>query len=278
MAATGLSADPTEYRARLGEQDDAQLDAWASELMRDVAKRRGVLKVLADFGQATLPSGRVLVLEVRRTPEERARGYMGRAHVGDDEGMLFVHPEPAVRKFWMKNCLVSLDLIWMDADHRIVHIEHGGARTYSGNYSAFEDQRAEQLAQQQSMYERQQREIKHMMSFVERFRAKASKARQAQSRLKALERMEHMQQDAERWVAHAQPDADLLELRNVTLLGALVIRCALFREESRGLHARAQFPELDDTRCLGDTQLSTDGAARLAPLPKGGGHAIGERI
>lgn len=78
----------------------------------------------ADFGQATLPSGRVLALEVRRTPEERARGYMGRAHVGDDEGMLFVHPEPAVRKFWMKNCLVSLDLIWMDADHRIVHIEH----------------------------------------------------------------------------------------------------------------------------------------------------------
>jgi len=76
------------------------------------------------FGQATLPSGRVLVLEVQRTPEERARGYMGRAHVGDDEGMLFVHPQAAVRKFWMKNCLVSLDLIWMDADHRIVHIEH----------------------------------------------------------------------------------------------------------------------------------------------------------
>jgi ATP-binding cassette subfamily F protein 3 len=56
----------------------------------------------------------------------------------------------------------------------------------------FEEQRAEQLAQQQSLYERQQREIRHMMSFVERFRAKASKARQAQSRLKALERMERI--------------------------------------------------------------------------------------
>ena len=76
--------------------------------------------------------------------------------------------------------------------NRIVHIEGGAANIYSGNYSAFEEQRAAQLAQQASMYERQQREIRHMMSFVERFRAKASKARQAQSRLKALERMERI--------------------------------------------------------------------------------------
>ena len=75
---------------------------------------------------------------------------------------------------------------------RIVHIEQGAAKIYTGNYSAFEEQRAAQLAQQQSLYERQQREIRHMMSFVERFRAKASKARQAQSRLKALERMERI--------------------------------------------------------------------------------------
>src|SRR5690606_33445590 len=64
--------------------------------------------------------------------------------------------------------------------------------TYSGNYSAFEEQRAAQLAQHQAMYERQQREIRHMMSFIERFRAKASKARQAQSRMKALERMQRI--------------------------------------------------------------------------------------
>jgi ATP-binding cassette, subfamily F, member 3 len=75
---------------------------------------------------------------------------------------------------------------------RIVHIEQGAAKIYTGNYSAFEEQRATQLAQQQSLYERQQREIRHMMSFVERFRAKASKARQAQSRLKTLERMERI--------------------------------------------------------------------------------------
>lgn len=48
MAETGLSADPKEYRRRLGEQSDDQIDAWASELMRDVAIRRGVLKVIDD--------------------------------------------------------------------------------------------------------------------------------------------------------------------------------------------------------------------------------------
>ena len=53
MAATGLSADPKEYRARLVEQDDAQIDVWAAEMMRDVAKRRGVIRVLADVRQST---------------------------------------------------------------------------------------------------------------------------------------------------------------------------------------------------------------------------------
>jgi hypothetical protein len=52
MAATGLSADPTEYRTRLSEQSDEQLDAWASELMRDVATRRGVIKVIEDVRRA----------------------------------------------------------------------------------------------------------------------------------------------------------------------------------------------------------------------------------
>jgi hypothetical protein len=53
VATTGLSPDPTEYRRRLDEQPDEQIDAWASELMRDVAVRRGVLKVIADFRRAT---------------------------------------------------------------------------------------------------------------------------------------------------------------------------------------------------------------------------------
>ena len=52
MGATGLSADPTEYRARLVEQPDAQIDIWAAEMMRDVALRRGVIRVIADFRAA----------------------------------------------------------------------------------------------------------------------------------------------------------------------------------------------------------------------------------
>jgi ATP-binding cassette, subfamily F, member 3 len=75
---------------------------------------------------------------------------------------------------------------------RIVNIEQGRASTYRGNYSAFEDARAAQLAQQSQLFEKQQREIAHMESFVARFRASATKARQAQSRLKALERMQRI--------------------------------------------------------------------------------------
>jgi hypothetical protein len=52
MSGTGLSADPKEYRMRLGEQSDDQIDRWAAELMRDVVKRRGVVKVVADFRSA----------------------------------------------------------------------------------------------------------------------------------------------------------------------------------------------------------------------------------
>ena len=52
MASTGLSADPQEYRARLAEQSDEQIDLWAQEMMRDVAKRRGVIRVLEDLRRA----------------------------------------------------------------------------------------------------------------------------------------------------------------------------------------------------------------------------------
>jgi hypothetical protein len=52
VESTGLSADPREYRERLAEQSDDQIDAWASELMRDVVIRRGIVKVVADFRAA----------------------------------------------------------------------------------------------------------------------------------------------------------------------------------------------------------------------------------
>src|SRR5260221_14559773 len=74
----------------------------------------------------------------------------------------------------------------------MVNIEHQRVRASGGIYWAFETRRAAELAEQSSLYARQQREIRHMESFVERFRAQASKARQAQSRLKALERMQRI--------------------------------------------------------------------------------------
>lgn len=97
---------------------------------------------------------------------------------------------------WLRGYSGTLILIAHDRDFldrvvgHIAHLEHEKITLYGGNYSAFEVRRAERLAQQQAAYAQQQREIAHMRSFVERFRAKASKARQAQSRLKALQRME----------------------------------------------------------------------------------------
>ncbi len=99
---------------------------------------------------------------------------------------------------WLKRYPGTLLLISHDRDFLdacvdgIIHLHDRKLVLYRGNYSAFERQRAERLAQQQAQYEKQQREIAHLTRFIERFRAKATKARAAQSRLKALERMERI--------------------------------------------------------------------------------------
>lgn len=97
---------------------------------------------------------------------------------------------------WLKHYRGTLILISHDRDfldsvvEQIAHVERQGIRLYSGNYSSFERQRAERLAQQQAGYIKQQQSIAHMQHFIDRFKAKATKARQAQSRMKALERMQ----------------------------------------------------------------------------------------
>ncbi|MBU1236307.1 MAG: ATP-binding cassette domain-containing protein [Gammaproteobacteria bacterium] len=99
---------------------------------------------------------------------------------------------------WLKSYPGTLLMISHDRDFldavvgSILHIESRQMRLYSGNYSACERARAARLAGQQSMYEKQQREVAALHSFIDRFRAKATKARQAQSRLKALARMEEI--------------------------------------------------------------------------------------
>jgi ATP-binding cassette subfamily F protein 3 len=97
---------------------------------------------------------------------------------------------------WLRDYRGTLVLISHDRDFldavvgQILHLEGQRLSLYAGGYSDFERQRAERLAQQQAMFERQQRERAHLQKYVDRFRAKATKARQAQSRIKALERME----------------------------------------------------------------------------------------
>ncbi|WP_044469526.1 ABC transporter ATP-binding protein [Mannheimia massilioguelmaensis] len=101
---------------------------------------------------------------------------------------------------WLERWLVqyqgTLLLISHDRDfldpivNKIIHIEHQKLNEYTGDYSSFELQRAEKLSQQSAMYRQQQDKIAHLQKYIDRFKAKATKAKQAQSRMKALERME----------------------------------------------------------------------------------------
>ena len=97
---------------------------------------------------------------------------------------------------WLRRYPGTLLLITHDRDFldavvdTIVHVDGEALKAYTGNYAQFERERAQQLALQQAAYAKQQRQIVHLRAFVDRFRAKATKARQAQSRIKALERME----------------------------------------------------------------------------------------
>jgi ATP-binding cassette subfamily F protein 3 len=101
--------------------------------------------------------------------------------------------ESWLKRFEGTMLVISHDREFLDAVTRVtVHLEQGQLTRYTGNYTAFEAMRAERLMQQQAAYERQQERIAHLQRFIDRFKAKASKARQAQSRVKALERMEKL--------------------------------------------------------------------------------------
>lgn len=89
--------------------------------------------------------------------------------------------------------LISHDRDFLDPlVNKIIHIEQQKLFEYTGDYSSFEVQRATKLSQQQSLYESQQLRVAHLQGYIDRFRAKASKAKQAQSRIKMLERMERI--------------------------------------------------------------------------------------
>ena len=99
---------------------------------------------------------------------------------------------------WLKRYAGTMIVISHDRDfldgvtNVIAHIDDRKLKRYSGNYSAFERQRAAQLELAQAMLDKQQRKRAHLQSFIDRFKAKATKAKQAQSRIKALARMEEL--------------------------------------------------------------------------------------
>ncbi len=120
--------------------------------------------------------------------------------------------------------MISHDRDFIDTTcERILQIEGEGVHSYAGNYSQFERQRAERLANQQALFEKQQRRITEIDSFVRRFRYKATKARQAQSRLKELERMQevapaHLDSPFSFAIPTAEKTSDpLLQLSEATL-------------------------------------------------------------
>jgi uncharacterized membrane protein (UPF0127 family) len=84
---------------------------------------RNALAKPAAKPRARLASGKILSLEVRRTPDERALGLMFRKNFSEEEGMLFVFPEDGLHAFWMKNMRISIDILWLDARGVVVHAE-----------------------------------------------------------------------------------------------------------------------------------------------------------
>ena len=178
-----------ELHARLGEIDGyaararaaALLDGLGflpSDLDRPVADFSGGWRMRLNLGQALMCRSDLLLLDEPTN------------HL-DLDAVIWL--EQWLREYPGTLLLISHDREFLDAcvDH-VAHIENQRLTLYTGTYSDFERQRAERLAQQQSLFERQQREVAHIEDYIRRFRAKATKARQAQSRIKALERMERI--------------------------------------------------------------------------------------
>ena len=171
---------------------------------------------LQDAGQHdALPRAEALILGLGFTPEQldrpvnsfsggwRMRLQLARALMCPSDLLLLDEPtnhldldalvwlESWLQRYTGTLLVISHDREFLDAVTRVtLHIEHAQLTRYGGNYSAFETLRAQQLELQQAAYAKQQDKIAHLQKFIDRFKAKATKAKQAQSRVKALERME----------------------------------------------------------------------------------------
>jgi ATP-binding cassette subfamily F protein 3 len=176
-----------EVHTRLGEIDGYSLPSVAAkillglgfsqeELEKEIEGFSGGWRMRLNLAQVLLAKADILLLDEPTN------------HL-DMEAILWL--EEWLQKTPQTTLLISHDRDFIDkVITHIVDFRDRKLEMYSGNYSAFERQRAEKIAIQQATYTKQQHAKKHLESFVERFRAKASKAKQAQSRLKMLERME----------------------------------------------------------------------------------------
>jgi len=175
--------------------------------------------------------------------------------------------------------LISHDRDFLDATvGHILHIEQQSLTLYSGNYSAFERQRAERMAQQSQMYEKQKAQAAHLQKFIDRFRAQATKARQAQSRLKALAKLELIAP------AHADDGFSFsfpkpLKLPN-PMLDLVKVQCgygetAILREVSFSIRPETRLGLLGPNGAGKSTLIKTL-ATQLAPL--GGKFTVGPEL
>ena len=148
------------------------------EELRHVAEFSGGWRMRLNLAQALIADSNVLLLDEPTN------------HL-DLEAVLWLES-------WLKNypgilLLISHDREFLDqVIEHILWLEQGTIKRFTGNYSAFESQRAMHFMQQQVTFTKQQRERDHLQHYIDRFRAKATKAKQAQSRIKALERMEEV--------------------------------------------------------------------------------------
>ncbi|GAB4405152.1 MAG: ATP-binding cassette domain-containing protein [Rhodoferax sp.] len=194
----------------------AQQDVAAAEAANDFERLAHAYTALQDAGAHDAPArAQAVLLGLGFRPSElvqpvnsfsggwRMRLQLARALMCPSELLLLDEPtnhldldalvwlEAWLRRYEGTLIVISHDREFLDAVTRVtVHIEGGKLIRYGGNYSRFETLRAQRQEQQQAAYARQQEKIAHLQRFIDRFKAKATKAKQAQSRVKALERME----------------------------------------------------------------------------------------
>ncbi len=180
--------------------------------------------------------------------------------------------------------VISHDREFLDAVTRVtLHIEHQKLTRYGGNYSAFEELRAQQLTLQQAAYAKQQEKIAHLQKFIDRFKAKATKARQAQSRVKALERMERIAPvlaDAEFQFAFKEPASlpnPMLAIRDAVFGYRAEMAAKNEAADADGSGAAGQLdalPALSDYATTAALQAQLAARGELPPEPQPGDRVI----